>query len=400
MSSSRAPDRWEPISVWGHVWREVVALALGLTLYGLMLDPLLANPVAGWVRTVDVCLGVVALALLPLHRRWPLAVPLALQLLSAFSVLGAGAAGIGLISVATRRRWQPIALTSAATVLAAVVNGRIYPAVDPLPLMVDAGIVVVLIAAHVAWGLYIGARRDLFATWRWRAETAEREQAQRVSSAREGERTRIAREMHDVLAHRISLVSMHAGALAYREDLSREQIREEAAIIHGTSMQALAELRQILGVLRSTPVGGTEESVEAPQPTFADIGALVEEAGAAGLPTHLTIDVPAGEQPPVAVGRHAYRMVQEALTNVCKHAPGADTRVLVRGAPGAGLHLEVVNEPMPVWRPPSASIGGAGLGLVGLAERATIVGGTLTHGPAPEGGYRVSADLPWPPEDS
>ena len=131
-----------------------------------------------------------------------------------------------------------------------------------------------------------------------------------------------------------------------------------------------------------------------------EIGALVEEAGAAGLPTHLTIDVPAGEQPPVAVGRHAYRMVQEALTNVCKHAPGADTRVLVRGAPGAGLHLEVVNEPMPVWRPPSASIGGAGLGLVGLAERATIVGGTLTHGPAADGGYRVVADLPWPQEDS
>lgn len=400
MSSPPPRDLWAPISVWGHVWRGLLAAVTGTLLFLVSNDAQVSRPLASWVPFVDLVVGVLSLVLLPLHRRSPLLVPVLLQAMTAVSISSAGSASVALVSVATRRRWPRIALAGVVAMLASLAVSRIYPEIDPMPTALNVATMVLVLAAQIAWGLYLGARRDLFATWQWRAETAEREQAQRISSVREAERTRIAREMHDVLAHRISLVSMHAGALAYRDDLSREQIREEATIIQGTSMQALAELRQILGVLRSTPVGEPQDAVEAPQPTFTDIGDLVEEACASGLPASLTVEVPSGLQPPVAVGRHAYRMVQEALTNVRKHAPGAETQVLVRGEPGSGLHLEVVNEPVPVWRSPSASLGGAGLGLVGLTERATIVGGALTHGTDADGGYRVSADLPWPQEDS
>nr|WP_277628274.1 histidine kinase [Arsenicicoccus dermatophilus] len=242
--------------------------------------------------------------------------------------------------------------------------------------------------------MYIGARRDLFATWQWRAETAEREQAERVLAAQQDERTRIAREMHDVLAHRISLVSMHAGALAYREDLSTEEIRAEAELIQRTSSEALQELRGILGVLRGT---GLEASTDTPQPTLADFPELLEDARAARLRVEVRDELGVASVPP-QLGRHAYRILQEALTNVRKHAPGARARIDLTGAPGRELRLEVVNSAVPAWRPPGAPLPGAGLGLVGVAERAHIVGGSIEHGPTPEGGYRLVASLPWPEE--
>ena len=129
-------------------------------------------------------------------------------------------------------------------------------------------------------GMYIGSRRELLWTLRDRAERAEAEQALRVEQGRLNERTRIAREMHDVLAHRISLIAMHAGALAYRTDLTAEEMRQTAELIQAKSHEALTDLRQVLGVLRDGEAGGRSER---PQPTFADLSALVLEAEGAGM---------------------------------------------------------------------------------------------------------------------
>ncbi|MCR8526381.1 histidine kinase dimerization/phosphoacceptor domain-containing protein, partial [Escherichia coli] len=142
-----------------------------------------------------------------------------------------------------------------------------------------------------AWGLYLGSRRELLWTLRDRAERAESEQQLRASTARDAERARIAREMHDVLAHRISQVSMHAGALAFREDLTAEQMRTSAAVIQAKANEALTDLRAVLGVLREQETG---RPVEPPQPTYGDIPALVADAREEGMSIEFTDDLPPG----------------------------------------------------------------------------------------------------------
>lgn len=370
-----------------------MAAGTGVVLLGMALDPTVSLPVREQVYLRDLLVGVLALLLLPLHRRHPV-VPVVLQATTAVSVSAVGPAAVALASVATRRRWRPLVVNLVVAVVASWLSRGLYPSIDPLPVGVEAAAAILILAINVGWGMYIGARRDLFATWQWRAETAEREQAERVLAAQQDERTRIAREMHDVLAHRISLVSMHAGALAYREDLSTEEIRAEAELIQRTSSEALQELRGILGVLRGT---GLEASTDTPQPTLADFPELLEDARAARLRVEVRDELGVASVPP-QLGRHAYRILQEALTNVRKHAPGARARIDLTGAPGRELRLEVVNSAVPAWRPPGAPLPGAGLGLVGVAERAHIVGGSIEHGPTPEGGYRLVASLPWPEE--
>ena len=128
--------------------------------------------------------------------------------------------------------------------------------------------------------MYIGSRRELLATLRERADTAEAEQAARVAQARTAERAQIAREMHDVLAHRISLVTMHAGALTYREDLTADEMRATAAVIQENSHQAMVELREVLGLLRDGP---GDSAPELPQPSAVDLPALLDEARASGM---------------------------------------------------------------------------------------------------------------------
>ena len=135
----------------------------------------------------------------------------------------------------------------------------------------------------LAWGMYIGSRRELLWTLRHRAERAEAEQELRAAQSRSNERERIAREMHDVLAHRISQISMHAGALAFREDLTADEMRDSAGVIQAKAHEALTDLRGVLGVLRDGPAS----SPHAPLPTYADLPALVEEARGSGMSGHL-----------------------------------------------------------------------------------------------------------------
>lgn len=363
---------------------------------------------------VDLAVGVAALGLLPLRRRRPVLVALTTASLSAVSGSSGGAAAFATVSMTTRRRWGAAALVAAVWAGGAVAYQLIVlPLLLPVDYEPSVGFtLVVLLGLYVVLvliGSYVGARRDLFASLRQRAETAELEQNYRAEAAREAERVQIAREMHDVLAHRISLVAMHANVLAYRTDLPAEQLAPVAKIVQENAHQALSELRQVLGVLRGGPGEG---GAEPPQPTLADLPALLAEAEAAGTPVTVEDGGPAGSArhvgaagsdltgPPAGptsaemsrtVSRTAYRIIQESLTNVRKHAAGAAVRVRLERV-GDWLHLEVRNA---AGRTGNPTVPGAAMGLAGLAERAQLAGGSLEHGPDPDGGFGVRARLPW-----
>jgi len=208
---------------------------------------------------------------------------------------------------------------------------------------------------------------------RERAREAEAERDLRVAGARNNERARIAREMHDVLAHRISRVSMQAGAMAFREDLTADQLREQAGVIQEQANAALTELRDVLGVLREPENG---EPASRPQPTYADLDELIQDERASGMHIEVQDLIDADAQIPDPVGRTVYRIVQEGLTNARKHAPGALVTIELSGSPADGLDV-VLRNPVGFSGTPAAP--GSGLGLVGLAERAALRGGRLEH---------------------
>lgn len=239
----------------------------------------------------------------------------------------------------------------------------------------------------LAVGLWIGARRQMLAGLAERAERLEREHAANVERARAAERTRIAREMHDTVAHQVSLMVVHAGALEL--DGPDQQTRNTAELIRATGREALTNLRQVLHVLR-TPAAGPP----APQPTLADLDRLLQQSRAAGLPVHRT-DRGEARPVPVTTQHAAYRVVQEALTNVHKHAASAATEVTVRYGQ-ADLELRVHNVRPPAG-PPAVRLPGSGLGLAGLGERVRLAGGQFRAGPDPDGGFTVVARIPREP---
>jgi signal transduction histidine kinase len=244
-------------------------------------------------------------------------------------------------------------------------------------------------AVVVAWGMFWRGRRQ---TQRERRRRAAAEEQLRVEQIRHAERARIAREMHDVLAHRISLLSLHAGALEYRPDASPEQVARAAAVIRASAHQALEDLRAVIGVLRD---GADGAAPQPPQPTLAALPDLLEESRAAGMRLNADVRLTDPAAVPEVVGRHALRIVQEALTNARKHAGPAPVDLRIEGAPGQGLTIEVRN-PAPVLTAGAAQIPGAGTGLVGLTERAALSGGHFEHGLDGHGDFRLRAWLPWP----
>ncbi|SBT52573.1 sensor histidine kinase [Micromonospora auratinigra] len=354
-------------------------------------SPQLALPVGpGWLTEVDIVLGVLATGALWLRRRWPVGLAVATLPLALLSVSASVALLVVLFTVVVH---QPLPL-AAALVGWHLVTAPAYTALHPdpsMPFWPTLAWSALFIGAVVAWALFVRARRQLVLSLRDRAERAEAEQQLRVDQARQLERTRIAREMHDVLAHRISLLSLHAGALEFRPDASPEKIAKAAGVIRGSAHAALQDLREVIGVLRAEPEGGADP--ERPQPTLGDVPALIAESRAAGVRVAVVDQVVDGDAVPAAVGRSVYRIVQEGLTNARKHAPGAVVSVRLAGGPGAGLAVEIGN-PWPVGGTGSA-IPGTGTGLVGVAERVTLAGGRLEHGRTPDGDFRLSAWLPW-----
>ena len=368
------------------------------TVFAVVIGGLLWLSVAGdqWqsARTLfwgDLVLGVASLAAMQFRRRWPLAVTVLTVAATAVSVSAIGPYIICQVSLSARRRWREILPTAALSVL----TGQASLAVQPNRTMswyVNLLFCVLAAGVVVAIGMYLGARRDLIASLHDRAERAEREQALQVSTARAGERTRIAREMHDVLAHRMSLVAVHAGALAYRTDLSAAETRETAAIIQANSQRALADLREILGLLRDTE-RGIDVTHHRPQPTLSDLDSLLDDERAAGAHVTLRSDLADLDALPESIGRSAFRIVQEGLTNARKHAPHAMVTVELTGHPGNGLDLSVRN-PVRVGGELNGK-DGAGFGLVGLAERAAASHGRFEHGLTPNGDFVLRAWLPW-----
>jgi signal transduction histidine kinase len=340
---------------------------------------------------LDGVVGIAACLSLWTRRRWPFGLALVLTLLSiVFSSVG-GAAAIALFTVTVHepfRRAGPIAA------LAAVLQ-PIYLAIyssSSSPYLVALVLSWLVIGVVLTWGMFVRSRRQLVLSLRDRAERAETEQQLRVEQVRAAERARIAREMHDVLAHRISLLSLHAGALEFRPDASPEEVARAAGVIRTSAHQALEDLRAVIGVLRDSP----GDAPEPPQPTLADLPALIEESRAAGMRVAHEWRLPAEPSPPDSLGRNAYRIVQEGLTNARKHARGSAVDLIVSGAPDVGLEIEIRNRlPVGALAGPSG-IPGAGTGIIGLTERASLAGGRLEHGRTEAGDYRLWAWLPWP----
>ncbi|GAB2480084.1 sensor histidine kinase [Jatrophihabitans fulvus] len=339
----------------------------------------------------DALAGVVGCAALWWRRRRPMTVSVLTSVLTVFSAAAVPASVAGFFTVAVHRRTSLAVVATALNLVCAAAYTVVRP--SDTAFWVSMLISVVANAVLLAWGMVVRARRQLVWTLRERAERAEAEQRLMAERARRAERTRIAREMHDVLAHRISLLALHAGGLQLRPDLPPEQVAQTAGLLRETAQQALGELRGVIGVLRDeTADGPGEQPPAAPQPTLRDIPRLVDEVRRAGARIDAAVDVPEGAEPPGSLGRDVYRIVQEALTNVAKHATGTATTVRVAGAPGSGLHVEVRNR-LPVAA--GASLPGSGSGLLGLRERVELAGGSLEHGPTADGDFVVAADLVW-----
>jgi signal transduction histidine kinase len=339
--------------------------------------------------------GLILLATVPLvlRRRLPY-VALSASLLALLALAWLDYGGIyvaysilvGLYSVSAHRGLRGAVIASLVTIVALFVS---YQSASWEPNAADSAFDVLAIATAVALGDGTRTRMRLAAEQAARLASVDAEQERIARQTVLDERTRIARELHDLVAHSMSIVAVQAGVGHYLIDRDPAQAKEALATIETTSRQALTEMRRMLGVLRLDTTGDT--SALEPQPGSNDIATLVDEAASSGLDVHLVVQ-PDGTMPdvPSGVALSAYRIVQEALTNVRKHAGPANVTVTVRRHSDQ-LDITVDDD----GRGVSTMMGEqSGFGLVGMRERATVLGGELTAGPRPGGGFRVHATLP------
>lgn len=248
---------------------------------------------------------------------------------------------------------------------------------------------VVLIGFPVLIGVWRAQRRELIASLRERAEAAELERDLRAANAVAEERTRIARELHDVVAHRVSLINVHAGAMTVA---ATGELAEFAEHIRRNSATAMAEMRELMGVLRHGESAKDELVPLHPQPTLAAVRELVEQAVRDGqrvnaeLPEH-SPELPGG------TARAIYWLVRESLVNTAKHAPGAQIEVALLDRDGE-VDVRVSNTAGVPEALRAAPAPRSGFGLLGMRERVLLSGGTLSVGPTPDGGFLVSAGFP------
>ncbi|MEW2432351.1 histidine kinase [Micromonospora sp. NPDC047644] len=295
-------------------------------------------------------------------------------------------------------RWTPPLALGSIAVLAVVVARVDRPALAWVVLISTVPVltmvhpdnrvpVLLLLGALAIAGDLIRRNRLSRSALAAQTELSEREQERRAVLE---ERTRIARELHDVVAHHMSLIAVQAETAPYRLTDVPAPAAAEFVAIAASARDALTDMRRLLGVLRSE----ASDAQTAPQPDLTDLGAMVDAARRAGLPVTLDVEPVHDDRVPAPVGLAAYRIVQEGLANAARHAAGAAVRVTVRAGP-SGLGVRVENSPADVR--PTAD-GGSGHGLTGMRERATSLGGTFTAGPLPDGGYAVAAELPYDAE--
>jgi signal transduction histidine kinase len=349
----------------------VVMVAAGLVVVQLAAD--LTTDASTTETVLDVIGAVVGIAALARVDRWPVPALVVLSVAALIAPAATPAACTGYVWLAATAALRPAIVMGLAGVVAHVVRGAWRPASDGLPFGWWVVLVVLAYAMILGWGRYAQARGRLLRTI--------------AADARADERARIAREMHDVLAHRLSLVATAAGALEYRPDSSPERLAAAAGVVRDGVHQALDELRDVIGVLRA------EDAIAGavpPQPTGADLPRLVEESWSAGADVTVAIDADLADLPD-SIGRAAYRVVQEGLTNARRHAPGAPVDLRVVGRPGERLVIDVRN-PLTTGGGPSF---GSGTGLIGLAERVELAGGDMdVH--REDGEFLLRVSLPWP----
>lgn len=378
---------------------------MGLVLFGLTYEQFLdetgtrAPNISDARMFLDLLCGLLALGLYPLRHRFPVPIVGSIALLSTFSVFSAATVALALVSLAVRRKPLEISIAFSLAFMAGMTGELLMPLGETLPWWQNAIVMLVVLALNLMIGLYIGGRRELLQSLRERANSAQREEQARMQGARAGERTRIAREMHDVLAHRLSLVALHAGALEYRSDLTPSETREAAGIIRQNAHLALSELRDVLGMLRDPNTLFADEH-DRPQPTLAELPGLLEQSRAIGTPTDLVIQ-PGLEAKlallPESTGRHMYRVIQEGLTNARRHAPGEPLNLMLSGKPGKEIHVSARNRLVSNNSEAGApeALPSSGLGLVGLGERLRLAGGDLLIDDATNGEFHMEAWLPW-----
>ncbi|MCF3135364.1 sensor histidine kinase [Streptomyces olivochromogenes] len=389
---------------------------------------------AGIPVSVGIVFGLLAGSVLLLRRKWPIAVVLvAIAITPAQMGFLMGIVGLYTLAAAELPRRIIVALAGMSllgTMIVTFVRVRQDMARGDLTLgdwfvpFASITTSLGLTAPPVLLGLYVGARRRLMESLRERADSLERElqllaerAEERAEWARNEERTRIAREMHDVVAHRVSLMVVHAAALQAVARKDPDKAVRNAALVGDMGRQALTELREMLGVLRSgdggaarreAPVASAalgvvaavavsraveEEEGAVEGPCLSELDELIGQSAAAGMVVDLSVE---GENRSYArqIEQTAYRVVQEALTNVHKHAAGAKTHVRLAHRMSE-IAMQVENEPPP--EPGSASaarLPSGGNGLVGMRERVVALGGVFVSGPTDAGGFRVSAVIP------
>ncbi|WP_329292650.1 sensor histidine kinase [Streptomyces pseudovenezuelae] len=327
-----------------------------------------------------------AVVLLVPRLRWPVAPIVVTAVTAWWGWLGTLLLTVVLYDLAAARRTKAAVLCVAAALGANLVG---YP---PTRLWDGQDYVTALFLWAFAYvvGMGIGSRRRLVRALAADVEHLRVEAQLREETARVTERSRIAAEMHDVLAHRLSLIALHTGVLATRSDTLPTPVAERLALLRGASTEALTDLRDVLGVLRA-PGAAPNGSGVVPAPVPGDVQQLVDDARAASQPIALTVH----GRPQDAPTTHrlaVYRIAQEALTNARKHADGAPVTMTIDYRPPATL-VEVTN---PAGPPGQAAAVSSGYGLVGLRERVSALGGHLNAGPAGAGSWRLAARIPHP----
>jgi len=333
--------------------------------------------------------AVLVAAPVAVRRVWPVTV-LAVILAANCVLVAAGVGGSAFVIVALAlypvavsrppRRSVPVMAVALVASTAAEVAGMLAsPQLPGWQVRFDALAATIAVTA-AGWAL--GTAR------RVQVESAARAAQQAARRAVADERLRIARELHDVITHSMSLITAKAAVANYLIGAQPDGVGDALTVIEDTGRRALAEMRRMLGVLRSDTPGADPGGERAPAPGLGDLAALAERAGQAGVAVDL--DVPAGDDLPEGVALAAYRIVQEAMTNVVKHAAPTSCRVRVARA-GPEVLIEVTDDGG--YRPARPPAPG-GLGVIGMRERAALFGGEVEAGPGPGGGFRVAARLP------
>lgn len=363
----------------------VLAVAVQVVLTGL--GQLNETPkMSTTVLILNIAVGIAGCALMPFVVRRRRAPMFLIAALTAVAPTGTPAAAV---TVLIAGRIEPFRIALGVTIasFAAHMLRWVWFPINALPFWWWLVLDFAANAALLGWGANGRWRAELLASYRERAYRAEAEGARRVAAAQTLERSRITREIHDVLGHRLSLVATYAGALEFRPDAPPEQVAQAAAVVRAGLHQALEELREVIRVAND------ETSSWQPQPTLADIDRLLDESRDAGVV--VTSQFAVATDAPAALGRTAYRVVQEALTNARKHAVGQPVNVTIEGGHPDGLEVTVRN-PLPA-RPLATA---PGVGLIGVAERVELAGGILRYDASPGGGFELRAWLPWPGEDT